>query len=171
MHLDVPRRSHDGPRYIIGNAYVIAQSDAAKSRGRKGSRSIAVPARAGRRVVAEVESDRQQVTLRRALGTVGSVICFPLASGRIALHGEPKSKSLTSARSMRVARWNPDSTFPSGRGYHLTRPSFRRTDGRPWSDGEAQRASATGEGRPARDLSPPSRPSHHPPRRMLVLLL
>jgi hypothetical protein len=67
MHLDVPRRSHDGLRYIIGNAYVIAQSDAAKSRGRKGSRSIAVLARAGGRVVAEGDGERQQVTLRPTL--------------------------------------------------------------------------------------------------------
>jgi hypothetical protein len=28
------------------------------------------------------------------------------------------------------ARRNPDSGLPSGRGYYLTRRSFRRTDGR-----------------------------------------
>jgi hypothetical protein len=44
---------------------------------------------------------------------------------------------------MRVVRWMPVSAFPSGRGYHLTRRSFRRTDGRQRSDGEAPRPSTT----------------------------
>ena len=42
---------------------------------------------------------------------------------------------------------SPASSFRSDRGYHLTRRSSRRTDGRQRSDGEAPRPSATDEGR------------------------
>src|SRR5262249_48025003 len=53
------------------------------------------------------------------------------------------------------------------------------TDGRYTSDGEAPTATATGEGCPGRRPlpaplqlpSPPSRPAHAPPRRLLVLAL
>jgi hypothetical protein len=77
------------------------------------------------------------------------------------------------------ARRNPESALPSGRGYHLTRRSFRRTDGRQRSNGEAPRASATCKVAPdvdrcplpARDPSPPSRPTCGPSRRLLVLAL
>jgi hypothetical protein len=88
-----------------------------------------------------------------------------------------KARASPSARPMRVARWNPASAFPSGRGHHLTRRSSRRTDGRQRSDGEAPRSSATGEGRPDVDRRPrrrrrhrPPRPTCGPPRRLLVLL-
>jgi hypothetical protein len=44
-----------------------------------------------------------------------------------------------------VDRRMATSGFLSGRGYYLTRRSFRRTDGRRRSDGEAPRPSATGQ--------------------------
>jgi hypothetical protein len=44
------------------------------------------------------------------------------------------------------ACWNPASSFLSNRGYHPSRRSSRRTDGRQRSDGEPPRPSATGEG-------------------------
>jgi hypothetical protein len=53
-----------------------------------------------------------------------------------------------------LTRQNPDGAFPSRRGYHLTRRSFRRTEGRRRSDGEAPRPSATGEGCPDVDQCP-----------------
>jgi hypothetical protein len=49
-----------------------------------------------------------------------------------------------------ITRLNAASAFLSGRGYHLTRRSSRRTDGRQRSDGEPPRPTATREGRPGR---------------------
>jgi hypothetical protein len=59
-----------------------------------------------------------------------------------------RARASPSARPMRVARRMATRGFLSRRGYHLTRRSSRRTDGRQRSDGEAPRPSATGEGRP-----------------------
>jgi hypothetical protein len=80
-----------------------------------------------------------------------------------------RARAAPSARPMRVARRSPDSAFPSGRGYHLTRRWFRRTDGRQRSNGEAPRPSATAKVAPVQDPSPPSWPTCGPPRRLLFL--
>ena len=72
---------------------------------------------------------------------------------------------------MRVARQNPASGLPSGRGYYLTRRSSRRTDG-----AVVQTARPLGHRRlakmaPVQEPSYPSRPTCGPPRRLLFLLL
>jgi hypothetical protein len=59
-----------------------------------------------------------------------------------------RARASPSARTMRVARQNPDSELPSGRRYHLTPRSSRRTDGRQGVGRRPTRPSVTGEGRP-----------------------
>jgi hypothetical protein len=72
-----------------------------------------------------------------------------------------RARASPSARPMRVARQNSASAFLSRRGYHLTRRSSRRTDGRRKSDGEAPRPSATREGCIGRRPLPAPRSFHH----------
>jgi hypothetical protein len=78
---------------------------------------------------------------------------------RILVAGHAPSPCCPLVRS--VVRWMATSGFPSGRGYHSSRRSFRRTDGRRRSLYEAPRPSATGEGCPNVNHGPPRHRIHH----------
>jgi hypothetical protein len=141
---------------------------------------IGIAASNSRRSVVALSRARARPPERsRTRGPAGALTSHPPACGEaaaesvsrsgpskcIAFYGEPESKGLTGLERTADARCPlaPDSEVPSRRGYHLTRRSSRRTDGRQRSDGEAPLRSAIGKVCPRRIRHPlRGRPAVHP---------
>jgi hypothetical protein len=113
----------------------------------------------------------QRRSAHHVRGWDGHCFIFPVASDLPPSSSPERRDHRRQEQAPWLTRQNPASSFPSSRGYHPSRRSFRQTDGR---QRRTARPRAVGDSRRLlrrRIPSAPSRPTHAPSRGLLLLLL